>query len=90
MKLVGDPIRLGLDVVRLKLGENVYRFFMLFARKKEIDPDTSEKLNEVGSLSGLNSSEITEASNGTNNVRFPFWLCVFLLRSMCLVHFTHL
>ena len=79
MALVGDPIRLGLDVIRLKLCETAYRFVMRFARKNKIDPITSKKLDAIGSLCGLNSQEIATASNGTKHVRFPFWLHVFLI-----------
>lgn len=66
MQLVGGPIRLGLDVIREKIGENAYHFVMRFARKSKMDPITFRKLNAVGSLCGLNASEIEEASTGSN------------------------
>ncbi len=80
MALVGDPVSIGLDVIRIKLGENAYRFVMRFARKKKTNPSTSKKLDEVGSLCGLNAREIATASSGANkNTQFPFWLRIFLL-----------
>ncbi len=72
-------MRFGLEVIRLKLGENVYRFVMRFARTNKIDPITSKKLNEVGSLCGLNTSETEEASTGSiASTAFPFCFVVLL------------
>ena len=79
MAFVGDPVRNGLEVVRLKLGETAYRFVMRFARKSDANQNTIKKLDAIGSLCGLNSHEIETASNGTKNARFPFWLRVFLI-----------
>ncbi|MDF1538907.1 MAG: hypothetical protein P1Q69_08390 [Candidatus Thorarchaeota archaeon] len=80
MALVGDPVSIGLDVIRIKLGENAYRFVMQFARKKKTSPGTSKKLDEVGALCGLNAREIATASSGTNkNTKFPLWLRFILI-----------
>ncbi len=79
MALVGDPVGVGLDVIRIRFGENAYRFVMRFARTKKTRPDSSRKLGEVGALCGLNAKEIEEASNGSNETtEYPTWIAVVL------------
>ncbi|MDF1538906.1 MAG: hypothetical protein P1Q69_08385 [Candidatus Thorarchaeota archaeon] len=48
-------------------------------KKNKMDPITSKKLKAVDSLCGLNTSEIAEASTGSNETtEYPTWIAAVL------------
>lgn len=80
MALVGDSIHIGLNVIRLRLGDNAYRFILNLGQKKQIDTIAAKNLCAIGSLCGLNQQEVEAASGGPIwNTKFPLWLRLLLL-----------
>lgn len=69
----------GLQFVRARFGERVYRFILRFGNRRANSKVETGRLMKIGKLVGLNAAETAAAAAASKAViTFPFWLKIIL------------
>ncbi len=79
MSWIGDLTFQGLEFVRVRFGEHIYRFILRLGRVQSRNRAKNARLVEIGKLAGLNAAETAAAAAAAKAaITFPIWLKVVL------------
>ena len=85
MSWLGDNTFRGLEFVRVRFGEQIYRFVLRLGRVRTRKKAANTRLVEIGKLAGLNAAETVAAAAASKAaITFPLWL-KFILSGVAVV-----